>query len=82
MHSEWLTWLIDKFITEETYIRCCGSCMGGCVNPAICFLCCGYNQEHLNNYINQKGRAALIAEFDAFIAAREQEYYDEIFCSK
>ena len=51
MNNLWLEWLIDKFITEETQIRCCGSCQGGCCNPAVCFLCCGYNQKILEEYI-------------------------------
>ena len=38
MQNLWLEWLVDKFVTEETKIRCCGSCHGGCMNPAICFL--------------------------------------------
>ena len=65
MDNLWLEWLIDKFITEETQIRCCGSCQGGCTNPAVCFLCCGYTQKTLEEYINSKGKDNLLVEFEA-----------------
>ena len=64
MQNLWLEWLVNKFVTEETKIRCCGSCQGGCMTPAICFLCCGYTQEDLANYINTKGKENLSAEFE------------------
>lgn len=64
MQKEWLSWLIDKFVTEETLIRCCGSCMGGCESPSICFLCVGYNQKHLNEYITRVGMENLQKEFE------------------
>lgn len=64
MDNLWLEWLIDKFITEETNIRCCGSCQGGCINPAICFICCGYTQKTLEEYIISKGKENLVAEFE------------------
>ena len=41
MHNLWLEFLVEKFVEEETNIRCCGSCQGGCLNPAVCaFVCC------------------------------------------
>ena len=67
MNNLWLEWLIDKFITEETDIRCCGSCQGGCINPAVCFLCCGYNQKTLEDYINSKGIDKLRDEFETYL---------------
>jgi hypothetical protein len=66
MDNLWLEWLIDKFITEETDIRCCGSCQGGCINPAVCFLCCGYNQKTLEVYIRDR-KEELQAEFEAYL---------------
>ena len=66
MNNLWLEWLIDKFITEETDIRCCGSCQGGCINPAVCFICCGYNQKTLEVYIRGR-KEELQAEFEAYL---------------
>ena len=64
MYNLWLEFLVDKFVTEETNIRCCGSCQGGCSNPAICaFVCMGISTEELTNYYhNNKDR--LKQEFD------------------
>lgn len=64
MYNLWLEFLVDKFVTEETDIRCCGSCQGGCSNPAICaFVCMGISREELTNYYsNNKDR--LKQEFD------------------
>ena len=67
MNNLWLEWLIDKFVTEETDIRCCGSCQGGCCNPAVCFLCCGYNQKTLEEYIKSKGKENLSIEFESYL---------------
>lgn len=67
MQNLWLEWLVDKFVTEETKIRCCGSCHGGCMNSAICFLCCGYTTEDLANYVNTKGKDSLFAEFEKHV---------------
>lgn len=75
MNNLWLEWLIEKFVTEDTQIRCCGSCQGGCTNPAICFLCCGYTQKTLDKYIKSKGRDNLLAEFEA-------DLYDDYFGGK
>lgn len=60
----WLAWLIDKFITEETMVRCCGTCQGGCSNPAVCFICVGYTGETLNEYVKRKGKDNLMKEFN------------------
>ena len=66
MDNLWLEWLIDKFITEETDIRSCGSCQGGCINPAVCFLCCGYSQKTLEVYIRGR-KEELQAEFETYL---------------
>lgn len=66
MDNLWLEWLIDKFITEETDIRCCGSCQGGCINPAVCFICCGYSQKTLEVYTRDR-KEELQAEFEAYL---------------
>ena len=64
MKNLWLEFLIDKFVTEITDIRSCGSCQGGCVNPAICaFFCCNYSKDNLQFYYNQN-KERLIAEFN------------------
>ena len=63
MQNLWLEWLVDKFVTEETKIRCCGSCHGGCMNPAVCFLCCGYSIDDLAKYVETKGKDSLWKEF-------------------
>ena len=63
MQNLWLEWLINKFVTEETKIRCCGSCHGGCTNPAVCFLCCCYSVEDLVKYTEAKGKDNLWEEF-------------------
>ncbi len=65
MNNLWLEFLVDKFVTEETELRCCGSCQGGCLNPAICaFVCCSIPVEKLNEYYN-KNKDRLKQEFDA-----------------
>lgn len=64
MKNLWLEFLIDKFVTETTDIRCCGSCQGGCSNPAICaFFCHNYSKDNLQYYYNQN-KDRLIAEFN------------------
>ena len=64
MNNLWLEFLVDKFVTEETELRCCGSCQGGCLNPAICaFICCGIPVEKLSEYYN-KNKDRLKQEFD------------------
>ena len=67
MNNLWLEWLIDKFITEETNIRCCGSCQGGCINPVVCFLCCGFTINTLDDYAQHKGIDNLKAEFETYL---------------
>lgn len=65
MYNLWLEFIVDKFVTEETQLRCCGSCPGGCVNPAICaFICCGIPVEKLTEYY-KKNKDRLKQEFDA-----------------
>ena len=65
MYNLWLEFIVDKFVTEETLLRCCGSCQGGCLNPAICaFVCCGIPIEKLTEYYN-KNKDRLIQEFDS-----------------
>lgn len=63
MQNLWLEWLIDKFVTEETKIRCCGSCHGGCINPAVCLFCCSYSVDDLANYVDKVGKDNLWEEF-------------------
>lgn len=63
-HREWIEFLVDKFITNETKVRCCGSCMGGCINPTTCFICCGFSAQHLNDYIEKIGKDKLNQEFE------------------
>ena len=64
MNNLWLEFLVDKFVTEETQLRCCGSCQGGCLNPAICaFVCCGITVEKLTEYYN-KNKDRLKQEFN------------------
>lgn len=68
MYNLWLEFLVDKFVTEETNIRCCGSCQGGCSNPAICaFVCMGISTEELTNYYH-KNKDRLKQEFDKEMA--------------
>lgn len=66
-HREWIEFIVDKFITNETKVRCCGSCMGGCLNPVTCFICCGFSTQHLNDYINKVGKENLIQEFESMM---------------
>lgn len=64
MNNLWLEFLVDRFVTEETDLRCCGSCQGGCLNPAICaFVCCGIPLEKLSEYYNEN-KDRLRQEFD------------------
>ena len=64
MNNLWYDFLVDKFVTNETQIRCCGSCQGGCSNPAICaFVCCGIPVEKLTEYYN-KNKDRLKQEFN------------------
>lgn len=54
MNNLWFEFLVDKFVTDETVICCCGSCPGGCVNPAICaFICCGIPIEKFKEYVKK-----------------------------
>lgn len=64
METLYLEWLINKYVTEETQIRCCGSCIGGCTNSAICFVCCGYTLNTLVEYLKLKGKDNIWEEFE------------------
>ena len=78
MHNLWLEFLVNKFVEEETYIRCCGSCQGGCLNPAICAFVC--NQIPTDRfyawYSNHKDR--LRSEWEYKQALEEEEYYKTV----
>ena len=65
MNNLWYDFLIEKF-AEEKHVRCCGSCQGGCLNPAICvFMCLGYTMEDIKKFVEEKGKGALQYEFEA-----------------
>ena len=75
MHNLWLEFLVEKFVDEQTQIRCCGSCQGGCLNPAICaFICCHIPlEEFINWYENNKDR--LRSEWEDTL--EPTKYYDK-----
>ena len=54
MNNLWYDFLVDKFVTNETQIRCCASCQGGCLNPAVCaFICCGIPVSEFKDYVKE-----------------------------
>lgn len=64
MRNLWLEFIVDKFVSEKTNLRCCGSCQGGCSNPAICaFVCRGYSIDDLSKYFVEN-KSRLQQEFD------------------
>lgn len=67
MNNLWFDFLIEKFADEKN-VRCCGSCQGGCLNPATCvFMCLGYTMEDIKKFVEEKGKGALQYEFEASI---------------
>lgn len=75
MYNLWLEFLVEKFVEEETNIRCCGSCQGGCSNPAVCaFICCEVPIENFKVwYFDNKDR--LRSEWEYKMALEEEAYY-------
>lgn len=75
MNNLWFEFLVDKFVEEETNIRCCGSCQGGCSNPAVCaFVCCEVPIENFKVwYFDNKDR--LRSEWEYKVALEEEAYY-------
>ena len=78
MDNLWLEFLVEKFVEEETEIRSCGSCQGGCLNPAICaFVCVGIPVEELKYwYFDNQDR--LRSEWEHKQALEEEEYYKNV----
>ena len=75
MDNLWLEFLVEKFVEEETQIRCCGSCQGGCLNPAICaFVCAGIPVDKLKSwYFDNQDRLRSECEYKQ--ALEEEAYY-------
>ena len=39
--------MVKTYVNLFSNIRCCGSCMGGCSNELVCFICTGGSIEKL-----------------------------------
>ena len=78
MDNLWLEFLVEKFVEEETDIRCCGSCQGGCLNPAICaFICMGIPVDSLKSWYSDN-QDRLRSEWEEKLAREEAEYYESV----
>ena len=74
MNNLWLEFLVEKFVEEETDIRCCGSCQGGCLNPAVCaFICCQIPIEDFYMWYAEN-RDRLHSEWEYKQALEEEAY--------
>ena len=74
MNNLWLEFLVEKFVEEETDIRCCGSCQGGCLNPAVCaFICCQIPIEDFYIWYAET-RDRLHSEWDSKNQLEEEAY--------
>lgn len=73
MHNLWLEFLVEEYVSEQTHLRECGSCQGGCVNPAIClFMCSGCSVDEVREwYYNNKEELCSKWEY------KQQCEYDE-----
>lgn len=78
MYNLWYEFLVEKFVEEETDIRCCGSCQGGCLNPAICaFICMGIPVDSLKSWYSDN-QDRLRGEWEEKLAREEEEYYNSV----
>lgn len=72
MNNLWLEFVIEKFAEEETQVRCCGSCQGGCLNPAICvFICMGIPIDKLKSWYSDN-QNRLRSEWEYKMALEEE----------
>ena len=72
MNNLWYEYVIERFATHKK-IRSCGSCHGGCLNPAICvFVCLGYTMKDVGEFVKKVGEKKLEQEFYAQIEAVER----------
>ena len=75
MYNLWYEFLVEKFVEEETNIRCCGSCQGGCLNPVICaFICMGIPVDSLKSWYSDN-QDRLRSEWEYKMALEEEAYY-------
>lgn len=78
MNNLWYEFLVEKFVEEETDIRCCGSCQGGCLNPAVCaFICMGIPVDSLKSWFSDN-QGRLRSEWEYKLAREEEEYYKSV----
>lgn len=55
MNNIWLEFIVNEFVNDKK-IRCCGSCQGGCLNPAVCvFMCLDYEIADIYKWMDEKG---------------------------
>lgn len=75
MNNLWLEFVVEKFVEEETQVRCCGSCQGGCLNPAICaFVCMGIPVDIFKSWCSDN-LDRLRSEWEYKMALEEEAYY-------
>ena len=69
---------IKDYINNATQVRCCGSCMGGCQDELVCFICCGLNISDVNEYYkyNLEAQARRQKEIDKVREEEETAYLE------
>ena len=79
MSNLWLEFIINKFIDDQMpTARCCGSCQGGMINPAIClFMCMDIANEKIQEWYSWQDKTKLREEFEHQM---EEEYIKHENC--
>ena len=79
MNNLWLEFIINKFIDDQIpNARCCGSCQGGMINPALClFMCMGITNERIHEWYTWQDKTKLREEFERQM---EEEYIKHENC--
>lgn len=76
MDNLYLEFILEKFIDEKMpTARCCGSCQGGMINPAVCmFLCIGVDVKEVHKWYSENA-GRIRSEWEYKIALEEEAYY-------
>ena len=79
MDNLYLEFVLEKFIDENMpTARCCGSCQGGMINPAVClFMCIGVDFQEIKKWYC-KNTERIRSEWEYKIALEEEEYYKNV----
>ena len=79
-NNEFIKITIKDYINNATQVRCCGSCMGGCQDELVCFICCGFKASDVNEYYksNPEAQVRRQKEIDKVLKEEEDAYLEYV----